>query len=90
MRVRVLPHSFWPDGAVGTVRPYPPFAAKLAGGAAGCSRVVRGKRGPVEVVWMVFDRMAQDGEGDGPYREGEILAEYLQVVAAEPGAADVT
>ena len=85
-RVRVLPHPFWPDGAVGAVRPFPAVAAELAGGAEGCSRVVQGPRGPLEMVWVVFNRAVRDGDGDGPYCEGEILAEYLEVVPAEPGA----
>jgi hypothetical protein len=29
---------------------------------------------------VVFDELRQDGDGDGPYREGEIMAEYLSVV----------
>lgn len=34
-RVRVEPHPFWPDGATGTVRPFPAVAAELCGGADG-------------------------------------------------------
>ena len=80
MRVRVLPNPFWPDGNTGTVRPFPAFAAELCGGAEGCSRVFQGARGPITMVWVVFDEPRRDGDGDGPYREGEILAEYLSVV----------
>jgi hypothetical protein len=29
------------------------------------------------MVWVVFDRPVRDGDGDGPYREGEIGSEYL-------------
>ena len=76
-RVRVAPHPFWPDGAVGTVRPFPPVAAALAGGADGCSRVTGGRVGPLTFVWVVFDRAVRDGDGDGPYREGEIEDVYL-------------
>ena len=78
-RVRVAPHTFWPNGAVGTVRPFPEFAAELAGGAEGCSRVVQGRVGPLTMVWVVFDEPVRDGEGDGAYREGEILNEYLSL-----------
>jgi hypothetical protein len=77
LRVRVAPHPFWPDGAVGTVRPFPAVAAELAGGADDCSRVVQGRLGPLTMVWVVFDRPVRDGDGDGPYREGEIGSEYL-------------
>lgn len=75
-RVRVSPHTFWPDGATGTVRPFP-VAAELCGGAHGCSRVIRGRVGLMTMVWVVFDQPVRDGDGDGPYSEGEILSEYL-------------
>lgn len=76
-RVRVVPHPFWPDGAVGTVRPFPAVAAELAGGAEGCSRVVRGRAGLLTMVWVVFDQPIRDGDGDGPYPEAEIDSDYL-------------
>ena len=76
-RVRVMPHPFWPDGVAGTVRPFPAVAAELCGGADGCSRATSGRVGPLTTVWVVFDRAVRDGDGDGPYREGEILSEYL-------------
>lgn len=76
-RVQVTPHPFWPEGAVGTVRPFPAVVAELAGGADGCSRVVQGRVGPLTMVWVVYDRPVRDGDGEGPYREGEILSEYL-------------
>lgn len=79
-RVEVLPHPFWPDGAVGTVRPFPSYVTELCGDTDGCTRVFRGARGPLVMVWVVFDEATRDGEGDGPYREGEILAEHLRVL----------
>ena len=81
LRVRVAPHVFWPEGAVGTVRPYPGFVADLCGDAEGCSRVFRGARGPITMAWVVFDEPSRDGEGDGPYDEGEVLAEHLSQLA---------
>jgi hypothetical protein len=81
LRVRVLPHPFWPDGATGVVRSFPGFAQELCGGASGCTRTFEGARGPLTMVWVVFDEPARDGDGDGPYREGEILATYLEVSA---------
>lgn len=76
-RVRVAPHPFWPDGVIGTVRPFPTFAADLVGGADGCTRVVQGRVGPLTMVWVVFDFSVRDGDGDGTYREGEIGSECL-------------
>ena len=78
-RVQVAPHAFWPDGANGIVRPFPSFAAELCGGADGCFRVTDGARGPLTIVWVVFDKPVRDGDGDGPYGEGEILSEYLSL-----------
>ncbi len=81
LRVRVAPHCFWPDGATGTVRSYPGFVADLCGGADGCSRVFRGARGPIAMAWVVFDEPRRDGEGDGPYSEGEVMAEHIAPLA---------
>jgi hypothetical protein len=81
MRVRVAPHPFWPDGASGTVRRFPGIAAEVCGGVDGCSRVFPGARGPITMVWLVFDEPRRDGDGDGPYREGEIMAEHLSPLA---------
>ena len=79
-RVRVRPHVFCPAGSSGTVRPFPEFMNELCGGGVtGCKRVVEGASGPIEMVWVVFDRNVHDIEGDGPYREGEMMAEYLEV-----------
>ncbi len=78
--VRVLPNPAWPNGAVGTVRPFPDYVAALCGGADGCSRVVQGARRPLTMVWVVFDQAVRDGDGDGPYSEGEIQSEYLEVM----------
>jgi hypothetical protein len=76
-RVRLAPCAPWPDGAVGTVRLYPDYITKLCGGADGCTRVTQGARGPLTMVWVVFDQAVRDGDGDGPYFEAEILSEYL-------------
>lgn len=77
LRVRVAPHAFWPGGAIGTVRPFPGFVNELVGGTEECTRMFQGARGPLTMVWVVFDELCRDGEGDGPYREGEIVSEYL-------------
>ena len=76
-RVSISPHVFWPDGGTGTVRPFPDVAADLAGGADGCCRTFDGARKQITMVWVVFDSPLVDGDGDGPYREGEIKASEL-------------
>jgi len=79
-RVTIAPHAFWPDGGVGTVRPFPDVAAELAGGADGCSRTFDGAKRPFTMVWVVFDSPLMDGDDDGPYREGEIDSDKLTLI----------
>ena len=79
-RVAIAPHAFWPDGGIGTVRPFPDVAAELAGGADGCARSFAGAKRMLTMVWVVFDSPLMDGDGDGPYREGEIEAEELSLL----------
>jgi hypothetical protein len=76
-RVIVASHPSWPDGATGTVRPFPTVVADLCDQSDGCSRVVQGRQGPLTFFWVVFDAPVRDGDGDGPYQEGEIRSEYL-------------
>ncbi len=79
-RVEISPHAFWPDGGIGTVRQFPEVAAELVGGASGCSRTFQGSKRTLTMVWVVFDSPLMDGEGDGPYREGEIDAAELAML----------
>jgi hypothetical protein len=76
-RVKILPHAFWPKGGVGTVAVYPESTKEIFGTVDGCYRVFHGGRGPVLFYWVVFDDGILDGETDGPYREAEIMDQYL-------------
>ncbi len=80
-RVAISPHGFWPEGGIGTVRPFPVVAAELVGGADGCSRTCDGAKCQLTMVWVVFDSPMRDGDGDGPYREGEIEATELTPIS---------
>jgi hypothetical protein len=40
-------------------------------------REVEGRVGMIRMYWLVFDEPQIDAEGDGPYIEAEIAAEYL-------------
>lgn len=96
VRVRVIPHFWWPQGAVGTVRPFPrildqvPYAGTSGGlkiNPDGCTRPYQDTDGARTFVWAVFDQPARDFEGAGPYEQGEILSQYLEAVDTEPDTA---
>lgn len=82
-RVTINPHAFWPSGGIGTVRPFPTAARDIAGGARECSRTFSGAERTLTLVWVVFDAPLRDGEGDGPYLEGEIEDLHLVRIIAE-------
>ena len=91
IRVRILPHFWWPQGAVGTVRPFPgvlqgiPHVQEQGGMAVnpdGCTRPFRDTAGQRMMVWVMFDEPTTDCEGAGLYTEGEILSQYLEPVEA--------
>jgi hypothetical protein len=86
-RVRVMPHPFWPHGTVGTIRAFPSYAAELCADSEGCCRVVDGAERPLVFYWVVFDQPTNDGDGDGPYGEGEVMKEYLVVLGDKQGQA---
>lgn len=80
-RVRVLAHWNWPFDCTGRVEE-PPKSAPLVGEGGGtwqgCRRVVQGRKGPIESFWVTFDEPQRDGDGDGPYRAGEVESEFLR------------
>jgi hypothetical protein len=82
-RVIINPHAFWPAGGTGTVRPFPAIAIELVGGSSGCLRTFTGAKRTLTMVWVVFDSPLHDGDGDGPYREGEIDDLHLTPITAE-------
>ena len=82
-RVMINPHAFWPAGGSGTVRPFPAVASELAGGSNGCFRTLSGAKRTLTMVWVVFDSPLHDGEGDGPYRQGEIEDLHLVRIITE-------
>ena len=78
-RVRVSGHWEWPDGLTGTVAAPVPFLMSLAepGEWQGHRLTTGGRRGPIVCYYVEFDRAADDGSGDGPYRGGVIEADCL-------------
>ena len=79
-RVRISPHLFWPAGGTGTVRQFPSYCAEVTGSADGCIRRVRGANRMLTFIWVVFDTPMFDGDDDGPYQEGEIDADELEII----------
>jgi hypothetical protein len=77
-RVVVKNHCEFPDGTVGTIT-YPAEFLLLAspGEWKGHCRTVLGRKAPIVFYFVQFDRMTDDGSGDGPYSGGEIDAESL-------------
>ena len=45
---------------------------------AACGRVVPGRARMFRFHWVVFDEAQWDSEGDGPYQEAEIDADFLE------------
>ena len=52
----------------------------------GAVALVRGRIGMMSFVWIVFDTAQLDGDGDGPYRAGEVELEFVakEAVREEP------
>jgi hypothetical protein len=46
-------------------------------------RTVPGRGAIITSVWVVFDEPQRDGDGDGPYRGGEVEVEYVVRVGDE-------
>jgi hypothetical protein len=85
-RVQILAHWNWPQVCTGRITSPPQVASDLVEGGEswlGCRRFVRGRKGPIEFYWVSFDEPQKDGDGDGPYRAGEVEAEYLRRLEAE-------
>lgn len=60
----------WPDEPIGTIITSPldgtPFTS------------VATARGPELQYWVAFDEPQRDGDGDGPYASGQVLARYIE------------
>jgi hypothetical protein len=51
----------------------------MADGWSGNVRMVRTVRGLEPYYWVVLDEPRLDDEGDGPYKEAELAAAWLQL-----------
>lgn len=80
-RVKVKPHLWWPNGAVGVVSlPSESVREALAGEVelTGTQRTIAGKDRIITSVWVEFEKPTMDCSDDGPYLGGEVSMEYLE------------
>jgi hypothetical protein len=88
-RVHIKGHWNWPSDCSGVIAAPPSQVADLSEDSEpwrGHIRTVRGRTGMISFVWIVFDTAQLDGDGDGPYRAGEVELEFVarEAVRDEP------
>lgn len=85
-RVHVKGHSNWPEDCVGVIATPPALVQEIADEHpwAGHVRTVPGRAGMISFVWVTFDEAQRDGDGDGPYRGGEVELSYVTRVVECP------
>jgi hypothetical protein len=82
-RIRISMNHHWAQGATGTIGEPLPFLKQIVEDEApwdGIPRFVSGRHGPIEFYFVWFDEPHLDGDGDGPYKGGEIKADALELV----------
>jgi hypothetical protein len=89
-KVFIKGHWNFPNDGNGTISNPPSFAVELVAGQIdpwdGIHRMVKGRKGPIEFFWVVFDEPQHDGDGDGPYMGGEVEAEYISLISEGLGS----
>ena len=82
-KVYIEGHWNFPNHCRGTISSPPEFALRSVSDPApwnGIRRIVKGRKGPIEFYWIKFDEPQIDGDGDGPYPEGEIESAYINLI----------
>jgi len=84
-RVRISTKFTWARGATGTVD-IPPVGVDdiLVDDIAyegRHRRIVSGRKGPIEMYWVVSDEPQIDADGDGPYAEAEFAVDEIEPIA---------
>ncbi len=82
-RVRLSGHWEFPDGTTGTITSPDPFLLQISepGEWQGHCKFERQRTGVVICLYVIFDELADDGSGDGPYKAAVIEAECLHPIA---------
>ena len=81
--VRILPHIFWPEGGTGRVSVPPSFISEIMNTDDTFNttqRTIKGNDRLITEIWVTFDRPINDSSDDGPYEEGEVQMEYLELL----------
>jgi hypothetical protein len=83
-KVFIRAHWNFPNDCNGTISNPPEMAVDLVDDIndpwEGIHRIVRGRKGPIEFYWAIFDTPQHDGDGDGPYSEAEVEEEYISLI----------
>jgi hypothetical protein len=77
--VRISTNHHWAQGCTATIAA-PPDGVRALVAWTGCHRRVVTPKGIYVFYWVAFDTAQDDGSGDGPYREAEIDADYLEPI----------
>ncbi len=67
----------------GTISYPPEYAVRLVADqhpGEGIHRFVQGRKARIEFFWVKFDEPQMNGDGGGPYLEGEVEAEYIYLI----------
>lgn len=79
-KVRICKYDGFEIGITGTIS-FPPkesFFIELFGN--NYFRELKTSASKEISVWIVFDKVHYDGDGDGPYSETEINTKYLEII----------
>ena len=81
-KVSVKGNWNFPEDCKGEIANPPEAAKQLVADSEkwdGVHRFVKERKGLIEYYWVRFEKPQKDSDGDGPYKEGEIEAENLEL-----------
>jgi hypothetical protein len=79
-RVKISEDYHWAKNAIGEIMQPPNFIVEMSEGWKGNVREVKSLQGVLSFYWVKFDEPQIDADGDGPYYEAEIDANYLYLL----------
>jgi hypothetical protein len=78
--VKISENYHWAKNATGEIAQQPNFIVEMSEGWKGNVREVESLQGILSFYWVKFDEPQIDADGDGPYYEAEIDANYLHLL----------